>query len=420
MYYIPYRAVVFSVFLAISVASAQSSEPIEAGAESSTPNSIGSMVHVGGYVDVGAAHVQNDGRGFIFDTGNQFAAMFPGTAWIILGDPWSTAINSRDEPADTRGSFAFQANPVASNGAFTFLVNEAVLNLSATPLPSVFAFVSVDFMPRTGVRGSLGDYFDVDYAYVDWTPFQTWNITFSAGKFDPVFGREYRLRSPVDRPGIVPSLLYRYVGGHPVGLKARGKFFDDRLILNVAVQNSSSMIETMSFSDDVDRNDQKTVSGRISYDVPLPLDGTVELGLSGERGVQGRQTDKSLEEWQWGADLYAEWSRLELRTEFVRGFAPGGGIDSADYLSFHAFDVEAFVRVLPFLGILGRYEQRHAVQRNTDLFAYLIAIQRAVVGVRYDPAPNVAIKFEYLFNMEMAPLPSFPDDVFTSSLVVSF
>lgn len=378
------------------------------------------MVRVSGYVDVGAAHVGNGGRGFIFDTNNQFASRFPGVAWVVLGDPWSTAINSRDEPADTTGSFAFQADPVNSEGAFTFLVNEAVLNLSATPVPSVFAFVSLDFMPRTGVRGSLGDYFDVDYAYVDWTPFQNADITFSAGKFDSVFGREYRLRSPVDRPGIVPSLLYRYVGGHPVGLKMRAKFFDRRLILALAAVNSSSFIETMSFSDDVDKNNMKTGSGRLSYLFPLPFDGTLDVGVSGEIGAQGRQRENTITQWQWDGDFQADWSRLSVRGEFVRGFAPGGGIDNADYLTYHAFDVEAFARVFSSLGLLGRYEQRHAVQQSGNAFAYLIAIQRAVVGLRYDPTSNVAFKLEYVFNLEMSPLPSFDNNVATSSLVVSF
>lgn len=408
--------VIFCLLAPLAVWAQDDSGTIQAG--SAAPDT--SMVQVSGYVDFGAAHVENGGRGFVFDTTGAYASRFPGVSWVVLGDPWSTAINSRDEPADTTGSFAFQADPVNSEGAFTFLVNEAVLNVSATPLPSVFAFVSVDFMPRTGLRGHLGDYFDLDYAYADWTPFENADVTVSAGKFDSVFGREYRLRSPVDRPGIVPSLLYRYVGGHPVGLKVRAKFFDQRLILALAAVDSPSFIETMSFSDDVDQNDAKTGSGRLSYLLPLPLEGTLDLGVSGEFGAQGRQRESSIHQWQYGADLYAEWPRFSLRGEFVRGFAPGGGIDQADYLSFRAFDVEAVFRVLASLGVLGRYEQRHAVQRNGNAFAYLIDIGRAVVGLRYDPAPNVAIKLEYLFNMELAPLPSFPNDVVTSSLVVSF
>jgi hypothetical protein len=392
-------------------------EPIVAGDSAASA----SPVRVSGYVDVGVSKVQNNGRGFIFDTTGGFSSRYPGIAWVLLGDPWSTAINSRGEPADTGGSFAFTHNPVASNGALTFLINELNLDFSATPFPSIFAFASVDFLPRTGLRGSLGDFFDLDYAYVDWTPFDDLDITFSAGKFDPVFGREYRLGDSPDRPGIVPSLLFRYVGGHPLGIKARGKFLNQRLVIAAAVLDGSSFIESMNFADDVDRNDMKTGSGRVSFDVPLPFwNAHVDLGLSGEIGAQGRQTDSSIIHWQWGFDAYIEVKRLELRGEFVRGIAPGGGLDEADSLDYRAFFIEGFFRILPALGVLARYEERHAVHRRAAEFVYLVDVARVVVGIRFDPISQVALKLEYVVNLELHPLPSFPNDVFTSSMVVSF
>jgi hypothetical protein len=400
-----------------SRAHAQQEEEVEAGAPLAAP----SPIHISGYVDVGVSKVQNNGRGFIFDTTGKFASRFRGIAWTLLGDPWSTAINSRGEPADTSGSFAFTHNPVASNGALTFLVNELNLDFSATPFPSVFAFASVDFMPRTGVRGTLGDFFELDYAYVDWTPFDSWDVTLTAGKFDSVFGREYRLQESPDRFGIVPSLLFRYVGGHPVGLKVRGRFLDKRLVIAVAALNGASFIESMTFSDDVDRNDMKTGSGRISYDVPLPFwNAHVDLGLSGEAGAQGRQTDSSLLHWQWGFDAFVDLKRLELRGEFVRGVAPGGGVDEVDSLDYRAFYAEGFFRIFPALGVLARYEQRHAIQRKAQDFVYLIDIQRVVAGIRFDPVAQVTLKLEYVFNLELDPLPSFDNDVFTSSMVIAF
>src|SRR5581483_1385911 len=232
--------------------------------------------------------------------------------------------------------------------------------------------------------------------------------------------REYRYWESPDRHGIVPSLLFRYVGGHPVGLKARAKFLDGRLVIAAALLNGSSMIETMSFSDDVDRNDVKTGSGRISYDVPLPFGAHLDVGLSGEIGAQGRQTDNSIIEWQWGFDAFFEWKRLELSGEFVRGIAPGGGVDNADYLNFRSWNIQAFFRIFSWVGVLARYEQRHAIQEQYPNFAYLIAIQRVVVGVRFDPFSMLAIKLEYVGNYELDPLPQFPNDVFTSSVVLSF
>ncbi len=407
------------MFIALLPLHALAEEEVEAGAAAAGQTS---PIRVSGYIDVGASKAQNNGRGFIIDTTGAYSSRFPGVAWVLLGDPWSTAVNSRGEPADTQGSFAFTHNPVASNGAFTFLINEINLDFSATPWPSVFAFASLDFMPRTGYRGTLGDFFEADYAYVDWTPFDSYDITLTAGKMDSVFGREYRIQESPDRNGIVPSLLFRYVGGHPVGLKARGKFFDKRLIVAVAVLNGSSFIETMNYSDDVDRNDVKTGSGRISYDFPLPFvqGAHFDLGVSGEVGAQGRQTDNSIIQWQYGCDALLEIWRLQVRGEFVRGIAPGGGVDSADALNYRSFHVEAFGRVLPWLGVLGRYEQRHAINRHANDWVYLIDIERVVVGVRIDPLPQVAFKLEYVANMEMAPLPSFPNDVFNSSMVVSF
>ncbi len=379
-----------------------------------------SPVRITGYVDVGVSKALNNGKGFIFDTSGRYSSRFPGTAWVLLGDPWSTAVNSRGEPADTDGSFAFMHNPVASNGALTFLINELNLDFSATPWPSVFLFASLDFMPRTGVRGSLGDFFELDFAYAEWTPFDSIDLTISIGKIDPVFGREYRMRESPDRNGIVPSLLFRYVGGQPLGIKARAKFFDGRLVIAAAALNGSSFIETMNFSDDVDRNDVKTGSGRVSFDIPLWTGAHLDVGLSGEFGVQGRQTDGSIPQWQWGFDAFFEWKRIELRGEFVRGIAAGGGVDDADGLDFRAWFIEAFVRVFPWAGLLARYEQRHAVHLKGLEFVYLINVHRVVAGLRIDPFANVAIKLEYVGNFELDPLPQFPNDVFTSSLVISF
>jgi hypothetical protein len=395
-----------------------SSAEIEAGAAPSTP----SRVRVSGYIDVGLAKAQNNGRGFIIDTADAFRAQFPGFAWRFLGDPWATAINSRGEPADTSTSRAIPHDPVNSEGALTFLVNEVNLDFSASPFPELFLFASLDLLPRTGNRGTLGDFFEIDYAYVDWTPFESVDLTFSAGKFDSAFGREYRLQESPDRPGIVPSLLFRYVGGHPLGVKVRGKFFSEMLVLNVAFTNGSSFIEMMQLADEVDRNDAKTVSGRASVALPLPFSGKLELGASGETGVQSRQTDLDVHHWQVGFDVLAEIKDLELRGEFVRGIAQGGGLDTADGLNYRAFFAEAFFRPFKWAGILARYEERHALHLNTgvDSFLYLIEIQRIVGGLRFDLTPEVIVKLEYVHNRELDPLPQFDNDVMASSLVVLF
>lgn len=392
-------------------------EVIESGATVDTAPSL--PVRISGYIDLGAFRADNRGAGFIFDTGDRFSARYPGKAWVLLGDPLSTMVNSRAEPADTSGSLAFTDDPLNSEGALTFLVNEVNLELFATISPRIFAFASLDVLPRTGFRGTLGDHLDVDYAYVEFTPFDSWDLTFSAGKLDPAFGREYRVQESVDRPGVTPSLLFRYVGGHPIGLKARGRFLDQRLTAALAVTNGSSFIEAMQQADEIDRNDPKTFSGRLSWTQPLPV-GLVEIGASGESGVQSRQTDPSINHWQVGADLYAELWDLELRGEFVRGIAEGGGLESADGLDYRAFFAEGLYRVTNWLGVVGRFEQRHALNWKDPDFVYLIHIQRLTGGVRFVLHPRVLWKLEYIHNMELDPLPSFANDVAATSLVVRF
>jgi hypothetical protein len=308
----------------------------------------------------------NRGRGFLFDTADQFRAAYPEVAWILLGDPLSTAVNSRGEPADTTGSFAFTHDPVDSEGALTMLINELDVDLSWSPAADVLVFSSVDFMPRAGSRGTTGDAFEVDYAYLETTPFARRDITHSVGKLDSVFGREYRIQESPDRFGVTPSLLFRYVGGHPVGVKLRSRFFDRRLVVNLAAANGASFAELMPFSDDVDRNDGKTASGRLSFELPLPWAGSLEVGGSAEYGVQSRQNDADVGQHQWGVDLALAVADLELGAELVDGNAAGGGVDAADSLEYRAFYGAASYRVHPWLGGHARFERRHALAGGPD------------------------------------------------------
>lgn len=376
-------------------------------------------IKFGGYLDLGAFKAQNRGVGFIFDTRDRFATRFPGIAWVLLGDPLATTINSRGEAADLSGSFAFTDDPIQSGGAFSFIVNEVNLELSATLSERLFAFTSVDVLAREGFRGSLGDQLELDYAYLEYQPFEGWDVTLSAGKVDPAFGREYRIQESVDRPGVTPSLLFRYVGGHPIGVKGRGVFLDGHLTAALLVANGSSFIESMQQAAELARVDPKTVSGRLSGKFG-PQVARLEVGVSGEFGPQSRQTDPGLSHWQWGADALFETAPVELRGEFVRGIAQGGGLDDADLLDYRAYLVEALWRATGQLGLIARFEERHALNLRGDEFVYLIDIRRVVAGARYFLHPRVILKAEYLHNVELEPLPSFDNDVFTSSLVVQF
>jgi hypothetical protein len=376
-------------------------------------------VKLGGYLDLGAFKAQGRGTGFIFDTADRFSQRHPGIAWILLGDPLSTAVNSRGEPADLSGSLAFTDDPIQSRGAFSFIINEVNLELSATLSERVFAFASLDVMPRGGLRGPVDTRLELDYAYVEYQPFGGWDVVFSAGKLDPAFGREYRIQESVDRPGVTPSLLFRYVGGQPVGLKGRGVFLDGRVTAALLVANGSSFFSLMQQQQNVDRTSLKTASGRLSGKVG-PSFATLEVGLSGEAGPQSRQTDPSLLHWQWGFDAVLETRPLEVRAELVRGISQGGGLEDVDGLDYRAFFIEALWRAHARFGVLGRFEERHALNWRGTEFLYLIHIRRVVAGARVVLQPGVFLKAEYLRNLELDPLPSFDNDVFASSLVVQF
>ena len=76
--------------------------------------------------------------------------------------------------------------------------------------------------------------------------------------------------------------------------------------------------------------------------------------------------------------------------------------------------------MLPWLGVIGRFERRFAEHQRTDEFVYLVAIQRVTGGVRLDITDGVIVKVEYLLNQELPPLRTFRNDVFTSSFVWVF
>ena len=90
----------------------------------------------------------------------------------------------------------------------------------------------------------LGDYIDVKLAYAEYNvPLQRFGLSLTVGKFDSVLGYEYRVQESPDRITVTPSLICRYTCGRPLGLKARVRFFDERLSLNVALTDGSTCLE---------------------------------------------------------------------------------------------------------------------------------------------------------------------------------
>jgi hypothetical protein len=380
----------------------------------------GVRLRLTGYVDGGFFVTQGDGTAYVRDAGKLLHPEYQGVVpWVFLGDPWGNPINSQGDSADLGldRTNVPRFDPIQSHGDPSFIVNMVNLGLAASIGDSLFFETSLGFEPRQGTLGSSGDQFDVDLAYLEWTPFKTVNLHVFAGKFESTFGIEYRNRKAPDRFGVTPSLISRYTVGTPTGLKIRASFIDDRLTFNVAVTNGGTFTEKFAhFFNEIDLNGGKTVSGRVSFLLPLPI--SAEIGASGEIGAQDGQPSDTTMQWLAGADLSVSAGDFTLKAEFLRGHADGGGIDQAAALHVTGWYGELQYRLLPWLGVLGRVDRRKA-----DLLAfpnlYLTDLLRITSGVRFDISWNVIAKLEYLHLIEVTG-PQLRDDVFTSSVVFKF
>jgi hypothetical protein len=386
-----------------------------------------------GYLDFGFFRVSGNGSGIRPDLGNvvfpEYKGVVPGS-WVFMGDPLATAINSRGEPADTDGSRAVTFDPVHDGGVSSFIVNALNLNLFAGIGSDLVVQALIDFVPRGRDVSNpdglfLGDYLDVKLAYVEWrAPFERWKLSLFAGKFDSTLGYEYRVEEASDRISVTPSLICRYTCGRPLGLKARARFFDEALVINLAVTNGSNFWEGFPFYDEIDTNDVKTVSGRLSY--RFPLGSGLEIGASGAIGAQDLQTDNSVLQWHVGADLHLDWNDIDFAAEVVKGKAEGKtdaagpACDVAPCLDYQGAYGLVGWRATNWFMPYARVDWRDALHRSGASFVYVSKLMRATAGVHFELGSAVIIKAEYTLVHELAPLPDFDDDVLTSSLVVKY
>jgi hypothetical protein len=385
-------------------------------------------VRISGYLDVGLFATTGDGAGTRSDVGNvyfpEYAGIVPGS-WVFMGDPLSTAVNSRGEPADTGESRAVTFDPIDSRGKSTFLVNALNLGLLVGLGDTASMIGSVDFVPRgrdvSNPMGLfLGDHLDVKLAYAEWRPLEQAALAIQVGKFDSVLGREYRSLESPDRTSITPSLICRYLCGRPIGVKARAKALDDALVVNVAVTNGGHGIEGFPFSNETDTNQFKTLAGRLSYLVAQRID----VGVSGAFGAQDLQADDGIRQWHVGGDVHAEWNDLELTAELVHGRADGKTSDVA-------CDLAPCIRYTGAYGLLSyrltnllepyvRIDWRDATHRSGASFVYISQLVRLTAGVRAELGAHVIVKAEGTLDRELGRLPQFPNDVLTTSLVIKY
>jgi hypothetical protein len=399
------------------------------------------IVTVGGYVDFGFFVPQGTGVGVIQDEGPN--RIFPQYAnqysWVFLGDLLAPTVNSRGEAASL-GNFpgVNRFDSVDSTGAPSFIVNEVNLRLDAAVARNAIATASLDFMPRSGHDFSLGDFMEVDLAQLEWLPGESGRTSIFVGKVESVVGIEYRDRKSSERFGVTPSLIARYTTGTPLGLKVRSKLGDgDRVVIAAALSNGSSTTEQFHFYDEIDSNAGKTVSGRLSVR-PFPSD-VLELGMSGEWGPQDHALDSTHYLWFWGLDLLAHvgmpgGGTLDMKGQFLKGGAPGQIGPPADpnhepyglKLHYGGY-LELDWMATPLFGFLLRGEVRDADVWLGDPNSlggaerlYITREWRFTGGVRVVINQHIAVKAEYLHNGEYGGIPQIPDDVFTSSLVLSY
>lgn len=382
----------------------------------------GVVLRVGGYADFGFFVPEGDGSGVVQDVGN---AVFPEYtdrfAWMFLGDVLAPTVNTRGEAAslgDLPNAERFDS--VRSRGAPGFLVNEVNLSLVAGLSSKLLVSTSVNFVPRTGSEFALGDVFDLDIAQLEWIPFDSGKVSVFFGKFDSVIGIEYRDRKANQRFGVTPTLLHRYTSGTPLGIKARAKFFDaDRLVVAAAVTNGSSTTEQFHFAEEGDSNFGKTVSGRVSLRLPVP--GHFEVGASGEYGAQDRARSSADPLWFVGVDMLYFLGDLSVKAQWLRGGAPGDEMDRVYGLMLNRGGyLEVDYMVTPKFGLIGRGEVRDAFVWLGTERGYLTKSWRAVGGARVVFNEHLVMKAEYLLNGEYGGIPQIPNNVFTTSLLVSY
>jgi hypothetical protein len=386
-----------------------------------------------GHLDFGLFWVGGDGSGIQSDTGNrvfpEYAGIVP-DSWVFMGDPLSTAINARGEPADTSESRAITFDPIDSRGAPTFIVSSLNLGVFRGVTDATTLNASIDFLPRGRDMANpdglfLGDYLDVKLAYVEHRPeLDSVALSLYAGKFDSVLGIEYRSQDAPDRLAATPSLICRYTCGRPLGLKARAELFERAVALNVAVTNGSHISEGFAFGNELDSNQMKTVAGRLSYHARIGSG--FEVGASGAFGAQDFQPADDIYQWHLGADAHLDWHDLDISAELVRGRAPGlteagePACGLAACLDYKGAYGQIGYRATNWVTPYARVDWRSAVHQSGASFVYVSDVARATAGLRVELGAHTVLKAEYTVNRELGRVPEIANDIFTSSMVVRY
>jgi len=344
-------------------------------------------------------------------------------------------INSRGDPASTGDSRAVTVNEINNGGKFSFILNNVNMALYAGLGKDLSVSTSIDFVPRVrnpSIPSSsfMNDYIDVRWAFAEYVvPIEAFQLSLFVGKFDPVLGIEYRSQQASDRTTVTPSLICRYTCGRPTGLKARARFFGEKLVIALAATNGSSVTEYFPFSNsEVDYNNFKTMSGRISSKIPVGAGW--EIGISGSIGAQDLQTNDKVLHWHVGADMKLVIRYFEFMAEYVRGKANGQtdlaagsqqcGISPC--LTYQgAYGLVSYA-VFNWLTPYFRADWREAlhIAGGTGAFVYVTRMVRFTAGLKFDIGQYVTVKGEFTKAIEVGNMPQVQNDVATSSFIVKY
>ncbi len=424
---------VFAPYGLIPHAEAQDSETeeqVEDAAPGYTPPAPERGLVFGGYLDVGFADAEGDGTSFHAQDGR-----LPADYGV---DTFAPAVSSRGDvaSADSGGRFTngFLPRSLDIGGRPSVFVNTASFDVRyEAPGAPVMLFSRVQLLPRFGERGSETRLL-LDQAFGRVTPFETHELTLSAGKSDPVFGIEYLEREANLRTGITPSLFARYTTGTPVGAKV---FYRTQIAplwsavsVNLAATNGAPFVEALQPAE-VSLTGRPVASGRLGYELNLPR---VQLKIGGSAmvGPRNDQGDPDAGQRAFGGDARLTFFGLSLSGELLRvDQDPGRAADKrtgagAQTIAsgFHArgFYAQAGYE-LPFgagflrkTTVYGRVEQRHAW---FDGFLP-ITVRRLTGGARLDLWDVAALKIEYLANLEVEGAPTVANNVVAASAVLWF
>lgn len=383
-----------------------------------------------GYIDVGFMKATGNGSSFRDDD-----TRVP----IDYGvDPFAPAVNSRGDVASTalggRFTNGFLPRSAGIGSQAGFLINTASADLRFTPRGfPLFIFARLQVMPRWYDSGDVTRV-ELQQAFGRLTPLSDAELAISLGRFDSVFGIEYLENEANMRVGITPSLLARYTTGHSLGAKVFYRVqlpaLWSALSLNAAATNSGTRVEAL-----VPANASlvgiPVGSARLGYELNLK-ELQVKAGVSGLVGLRNDQLSHTAKQLAVAADLRVQAYGLSLAGEFLylvdeHGPLAGKYTGQGEYDLASAFDVRgAWARLawtLPWKGevftgltVYGRYDVRLG---HFEGFEGVLT-QRFTAGLRADFTELLAVKAEYLVNQELRGTPNVDNDVFTSSVVLTW